>query len=60
MLSNLKLVRLTKGLTGREVAKKLNVTPAYISKLENGSAVITSELLTKFARIYEVNPKELI
>lgn len=60
MLSNLKLVRLQKGLKAKEVAKALNITPAYISRLENGSAVLTEELLNKFTKLYGVNRKDLI
>lgn len=60
MLSKLKLVRLNKGLKGKEVAKRLDVSSAYISKLENGSSVLTPEILAKLAQIYDVNMKELL
>lgn len=60
MLSNLKLVRLQKGYKAKEVAEKLDVSPAYISKLENGSAVVTPEILVRLARVYGVPAKELI
>lgn len=60
MLSKMKLVRLQKGYKNKEVAKRLNVSSAYLSMLENGSAIITSEILARLAKIYEVPAKELI
>ena len=60
MLSKLKLVRMQKGLKAKEVAIKLKVSAGYISKLENGSAVITPDILTKLAMVYGVYAKELI
>jgi len=60
MLSKLKLVRLQKGLKTKEVAKKLNVSVSYVSKLENGSAVVTIQILQKLASVYEIPAKELM
>lgn len=60
MLSKLKLVRLQKGLKTKEVAKKLNVSVSYVSKLENGSAVVTMQILQKLASVYEIPAKELM
>lgn len=60
MLSNLKLVRLQRGYKSKEVAEKLHVSSTYISKLENGSAVLTPEILARLARVYGVSAKELI
>ena len=60
MLSNLKLVRLQKGFKSKEIAEKINVSSSYICKLENGSAVITMEILARLAKAYGVTDKELI
>lgn len=53
-------LRENKGLTQAEVAQKLGVTPAAVSKWENGSAKPRVELLFKLAELLEVKPEELI
>jgi transcriptional regulator with XRE-family HTH domain len=60
MLSQLKLVRLQKGLKAKQIAERLGVSPAYISMLENGSAVLTPEILFRLAKIYGVTVAELL
>lgn len=60
MLSNLKLVRMQKGYKAKEVAERLKVSAAYISKLENGAAVVTMEIRAKLAALYGVHARDLI
>lgn len=60
MLSKVKLIRLQKGLTGKTVAKELKISNGYLSQLENGSAVITEDILRKLSKVYSVPIRELI
>ena len=60
VLSNLKLIRLQKGITQLDVAKALQIDQTYLSKLENKHEVLTDELLKKLAEYYGVEQKELI
>jgi transcriptional regulator with XRE-family HTH domain len=41
------------GLTQREVAKKLNRSQSYVSKIESGQRIIDVIELEKFAKIYK-------
>lgn len=54
------LLREKKGLTQADIAQQLGVTPAAVSKWENGSSKPRVEILFKLADILEVKPEELI
>ena len=49
----LKIAREEKELKGYSVARKLGVTNAYISQMENGKRSVSLENLIKFSQIYE-------
>lgn len=49
----LKLAREEKELKGYSVARKLGVTNAYISQMENGKRSVSLENLLKFSQLYE-------
>lgn len=53
-------LREKKGLTQAELARLLGVTPAAVSKWENGSSKPRVEVLFQLADILEVRPEELI
>ena len=53
-------LREKKGMTQAELAQQLNVTPAAVSKWENGSSKPRVEVLFQLAQILEVRPEELI
>lgn len=53
-------LREKKGLTQTDIANQLNITPAAVSKWENGSAKPRTEILFKLAQILEVSPEELM
>ncbi len=53
-------LRESKGYTQADLAQKLGVTPAAVSKWENGSAKPRVELLFKLSELLEVKPEELI
>lgn len=49
----LKIAREEKELKGYSVARKLGVTNAYVSQMENGKRPVSLENLLKFSQIYE-------
>lgn len=49
----LKLAREEKELKGYTVARKLGVTNAYISQMENGKRSVSLENLLKFSQLYD-------
>ena len=53
-------LREQKNLTQAEIAKLLNVTPAAVSKWENGSSKPRVNVLFQLAQILNVRPEELI
>lgn len=54
------MLREKKGLTQAEIAQQLGVTPAAVSKWENGSSKPRVEILFQLANILEVKPEELM
>ena len=48
----LKMLRLSKGMTAKAVAQKLNVSPAYVSMLERGKSNFNLTLLLKLMDVY--------
>lgn len=53
-------LRTEKGMTQQDLAKALGVTPAAVSKWENGSSKPRYEMLLKLAEILDVSSEELI
>lgn len=53
-------IRIEKGLTLRNVASKLDIDAAILSKMERGERNISKEILMKLSGIYKVNFNELI
>lgn len=49
----LKIAREEKELKGYSVARKLGVTNAYISQMENGKRSVSLENLLKFSQLYD-------
>ena len=60
MLTQLKIIRMQKGLKQYDVASVLGLDQSYLSKLENKQAVLTPELLKKLSEYYKVEQKELV
>lgn len=56
----LKEFRIKKGLTQREVAKKLNITPAGYSHYEIGRSQPDIEMLKKLADIFQTTVDSLL
>jgi len=55
----LKEVLKEKGLTGKELAKKVNVTEASISNLTKGDSIPRKDLLIQIAEVLDVDIKDL-
>jgi len=58
----LKQIRSDMGLSMHEVARRTNLTPSYISKMEGGATfqTISTHGLTEFARCYNIPPSLIL
>lgn len=58
----LKQVRTDLGLSMHEVARRTNLTPSYISKMEGGATfqAISAQNLVEFARCYNIPPSFIL
>lgn len=50
-----KKLRISQGLTQEDVAKALDVTPGYISNVENGRNLMTLRMLSYYAELTSVS-----
>ena len=57
---NMKLIRLLKGLSVRQVAQRVNRSPGTISNWENGKISPDVDTVEKLCEIYDVTPNELL
>lgn len=53
--AKVKKLRITHGLTQEDVAKALDVTPGYISNVENGRNLMTLRMLSYYAELTGVS-----
>lgn len=60
LIERLKKARLEANMTQIQVAKKLKVTQAYISKIESGQVRLDIFQLKKFAKLYNKDFGEFI
>jgi transcriptional regulator with XRE-family HTH domain len=58
--SKIKQLRLSKGLAQRQIASKLDIDVAYISKIENNFKPISRQYLKKLSKLLEIAEEELI
>lgn len=58
----LKRLRMDLGLSMHEVSRRTNLTPSYISKIENGSSfqTISAHGLVEFAKAYSLPPQTIL
>lgn len=54
-LTQYKLTRLWKGLTMKQIADALNVSPATVSAIENGQRPATPEVRAAYARNFPLD-----
>lgn len=55
-----KNIRLNAGLTQSDVANELNVTPGFISNIENGRTTMSLRLLIYYAKITDTSLDSLV
>lgn len=60
LYKNLKKARITKGISQKDLAKKLNLSDRAISAYETGRAIPPSSTLAKMAEILDVSVSEII
>lgn len=48
------------GMTGKELADRCDVTPAYIYQVENGLIVASLNLIRKASAALKIHPRDLI
>lgn len=53
--AKVKKLRISQGLTQEDVAKALDVTPGYISNVENGRNLMTLRMLSYYANLTGVS-----
>ena len=56
----LKLLRRYQGLNQSALAKKLNVSRSYVSELENGNRTPSLDLLSRYAKIFNIPVSSLV
>lgn len=59
MYQKLKELRLKKGFTVMEMGKKLNISPAYYSQLENGRRKLSYEQAYDIAKLFRKKPDQI-
>lgn len=57
---NLKVARIKKGLTQRNLAKLVGVSVATINRIETGKQVLKVDMLSKLAEVLEIPVNELL
>jgi transcriptional regulator with XRE-family HTH domain len=56
----IKNYRLSLGMTQKQIAKELDVTPGYISNIENGRASMSLRLLIYYSKLMGITLDELV
>jgi len=59
MYIKLKNLRIKKGYTVYEMAKKLNISPAYYSQLENRKRNLSYQQAYEIAKIFKKKPDQI-
>ncbi|MBP3930140.1 MAG: helix-turn-helix transcriptional regulator [Peptostreptococcaceae bacterium] len=57
---NLKLIRIRKNLTQKQLANLVGVSPSTINRIETGKQVLRVDMLNKLANVLEVSVNELL
>jgi transcriptional regulator with XRE-family HTH domain len=58
--NNVRLIRASRGLTGRQLAERIGVSPSYLSKLERGTARLSVDLVRSISSVLHVVPGDLL
>lgn len=59
LVTNLKLLRIQKGLKLKEAAQAIGLHPTWLSRIECGQSWIPPHLREKLANFYGVSPEEI-
>lgn len=54
----LRVFRMNRGELLKDMAERLNITPAYLSAIENGKKEPTQELMEKLYKAYDLNSSQ--
>lgn len=57
---NLKIARIKKGLSQKQLADKVGISPATVSKAETGKFDLRLSTLVKLSKVLDVSIEELI
>ncbi len=57
---NLKIARIKKGLSQKQLADKVGISPATVSKAETGKFDLRLSTLIKLSKVLDVSVEELI
>ena len=57
---NLKLIRIRKNLTQKQLANLVGVSPSTINRIETGKQVLRVDMLNKLANVLDVSVNELL
>jgi transcriptional regulator with XRE-family HTH domain len=59
-VKGLRLIRIFHGLKLNELAKKLDISPSYLSEIERGIKKPTLEVIQKYAEIFDTKPSSIM
>lgn len=59
-ISKLKFYRIREGLSQAKAAEQIGISRSYLSLFEIGGAIPDTEILVRMARVYGVNPRDLL
>lgn len=51
---NIRILRQAKGLKAKDIADRADLTPAYVSRVENGRVKVSVDVLLKIARAMSI------
>ncbi|MFC1754422.1 helix-turn-helix transcriptional regulator [Thermoproteota archaeon] len=57
---SLRLIRVFHDLRTTELAKKLDISPSYLSEIENGKKSPSMELLKKYSVVFKVSASSIL
>lgn len=59
-ISRLRLARKERGITIKDAAKAIGISPSYLSGIEGKRQCSTIEIFVKLGKLYDMNPNDLV